>query len=251
MARCPLLCLLTALGLALAALPARAQDLPLVVDLSERLVAITTGFTGSKVLLFGATGGAGDVVVVVRGPTEDTVVRRKSRVGGIWINTDAVTFAGVPGFYHIASNRPVAEIVQDNERRRLQIGVDQLRLEPTEEPADEAETEAFAAALIRNKQRQGLYSAAESEVNYLGNRLFSTPLFLPANVPTGLYTVEVFLVHDGRVTGAVSTPLSISKIGLEARTFRFAHRQAPFYGLIAILIALVAGWFAGFVFRKV
>lgn len=237
------------LALGLAALPARAQDQPLVVDLSDRLVAITTGFTGSRVLLFGATGGEGDVVVLVRGPAENTVVRRKSRVAGVWVNTDAVTFANVPGFYHIASNRPVAEIVRDSERRRLQIGLDQLRLEPIE-PLDEAEQTAFAAALVRNKQRLGLYATVPGEVAYLGNRLFSTPLVLPANVPTGLYTVEVFFVRNGRVVGAVSTPLSISKIGIEARTFRFAHQQAPYYGLIAIVIALVAGWFAGFVFRK-
>ena len=31
---------------------------PLVVDLSDDLIAITTGFTGTEVLLFGATAGA-------------------------------------------------------------------------------------------------------------------------------------------------------------------------------------------------
>jgi hypothetical protein len=44
---------------------ARAQ---LVADLSEHLIAITTGFVGTDVLLFGAIEETGDVVVVVRGP---------------------------------------------------------------------------------------------------------------------------------------------------------------------------------------
>ena len=47
---------------------------PLVVDLSNHLVAITTGFTGTKVLLFGAVEDEGDVIVTVRGPDQDMVV---------------------------------------------------------------------------------------------------------------------------------------------------------------------------------
>ena len=66
-----------ALILALSAAPARAE--PLVADLSDDVIAITTGFTGSDVLLFGATEGEGDVIVVVRGPMGPQVVRRKTR----------------------------------------------------------------------------------------------------------------------------------------------------------------------------
>ena len=38
----------------------------LVADLSDHLIAITTGFVGTDVLLFGAIDGPGDVVVVVQ-----------------------------------------------------------------------------------------------------------------------------------------------------------------------------------------
>ncbi len=59
-----------AIALALAALvqapPTRAQ--PLVADLSRHFIAITSGFDGTEVLLFGAIDGEGDLVIVVRGP---------------------------------------------------------------------------------------------------------------------------------------------------------------------------------------
>ena len=61
---------------------ARANSL--VADLSRHLVAITTGFVGTDVLLFGATDDAGDVVVIVPGPDRSVVVHRKSRVLGVW-----------------------------------------------------------------------------------------------------------------------------------------------------------------------
>ena len=54
------------------ALPALVRAEAVVADLSKRLVAITTGFAGTDVLLFGAVQGDGDIVVVVRGPTQST-----------------------------------------------------------------------------------------------------------------------------------------------------------------------------------
>ena len=46
--------------------------------------------------MFGAVEGEGDILVVVRGPRSEAVVRRKSQVFGIWLNTKSVTFDNVP-----------------------------------------------------------------------------------------------------------------------------------------------------------
>ena len=52
----------------------------LVADLSRDHIEITTSFSGTRLLLFGATEGVGDVVVVVRGPNRREVIRKKERV---------------------------------------------------------------------------------------------------------------------------------------------------------------------------
>ena len=74
------------LGLAGAAATAPALAKDLSVALSQTVVAITTQFTGAELLLFGAKQGPGDIIVVVRGPLRDQIVRRKDKVSGIWIN---------------------------------------------------------------------------------------------------------------------------------------------------------------------
>ncbi len=84
----------------------------------------------------------------------------------------------------------------------------------------------------------------------MGGRLFRTRVFFPSNVPTGRYTAEVYLLRGGVIIGNQSTPLVVHKVGLEADVFRFAHQQSALYGIIAIVIALGAGWLAGVVFRK-
>jgi uncharacterized protein (TIGR02186 family) len=228
--------------------PLRAQEL--VADLSNHLIAINTGFTGTDVVLFGAVDGPGDVAVVVQGPQDEAVVRRKSRVAGIWLNTESLTFAEVPGYYSVATTRPLSELVDGAVLARHEIGLDHLRLVPEESVTPEEEV-AFRSALIRNKQEEGLYAADAGQVAFLGGRLFRTTIYFPANVPTGAYTVGVFLIRDGDVVNAQITPLAVSKVGLSADVSEFATRQSVLYGIFALVFAVAAGWLAGIIFRKV
>jgi uncharacterized protein (TIGR02186 family) len=235
--------------LPLAVGPAAVHGNALIADLSKHLVAITTGFTGADVLLFGTIDGEGDIAVVVRGPNEDVVVRRKQRMAGIWVNRRNLTFRRVPAFYAVATTREITDFAPDSVLSRHQIGAEHLRFDRPQR-ADDAEIREFREALLRNKRTAGLYPDGVGRVSVLGDRLFRTPVTFPANVPTGTYSVEVFLIRDGAVVGAQTTPLIVSKVGTEAEIFDFAHEQSALYGIVAIVIALVAGWLAGVIFRK-
>ena len=86
-------------GLIALALAFSARAAGLVADLSHNLIAITTAFTGSEVLLFGALDEpGGDIVAVVTGPRTRQTVRERSRVLGMWMPTDTLRFSGVPSF---------------------------------------------------------------------------------------------------------------------------------------------------------
>lgn len=233
--------------LSCAALPVRAQAL--IADLSSHLIAITAGFSGTELLLFGATEGEGDVVVLVRGPEGETAVRRKSRVAGIWLNTDELRFGAVPVFYRVAASRPLGEFLTPALRQRHQIGSEFLRLAPLRE-ANVETVQAFRAGLVRNKERLQLFDPEPGRVTFLGPRLFRTRIYFPANVPTGAYTVEVLLIRNGQVAAAQSTPMFVSKVGIGAEIYDFAHTHSAWYGLIAVLIAVFAGWAAGAIFKK-
>lgn len=231
-----------------AAEPADGQA-SLIADLSSHGIAISSSFTGVEVLLFGATGGQGDVVVVIRGPEQPVVVRRKHRVAGVWVNREAATFNRVPGYYAVAASRSLAELGADELLAYHQIGIENLRFEPADDLALD-EVGPFRDALVRIMQRERLYVSRVEPVIFIGEHLFRTPVRFPTNVPTGKYTAEVFLFHDGAVVSAQTTPLEVSKTGVEADVFDFAHDQAPLYGLLAVVIALVAGWLGNITFRK-
>lgn len=223
---------------------------PLVADLSDHLIEITTSFAGAEVLLFGATEGEGDIVVTVRGPAQDLIVRQKEPIAGIWTNRNNMHFRDVPAYYAAASNRPVDEIVPLEMRVRNEIGAENLRLRVSQKASKE-ETNLFREALIRGKQAQKLYGVETGEVAFMSNSLFQTRLFFPATVPVGIYTVKVLLVREKRVVSVQTTPLIVQKTGLEATIFNFAHTHAAQYGIVAIFLALVAGWLAGVFFRRI
>ncbi len=107
--------LLLALLALLVLLPRAARGDEVVADLSSHLIAISSGFTGASVVLFGATDGPGDIVAVVRGPEREmTVWRKRQGSPASGSMPKSVTFGNVPSFYAIAASRPLDEIVPPN-----------------------------------------------------------------------------------------------------------------------------------------
>ena len=220
-----------------------------VADLSSHSIAITTGLTGASVVLFGATDGPGDVIAVVRGPERDLTIWRKGKIAGVWANQESVTFANIPGFYAIAASHPLDEIVPPSQAALYRVGVDNLKFEPRSD-SDPDRARLFAKATIRVQQRVGLFPSAVGKIAFLGDRLFRTTFSFPANIPTGSYLVEVFLVRDKQVVSGQTTPLAISKVGVDAAVFDFARRDGFAYGAIAVMMAVMAGWIASLPFRS-
>jgi uncharacterized protein (TIGR02186 family) len=227
----------------------RAQSL--VADLSHHLIAITTAFVGTQVVAFGVAEGGGEIVVTVQGPREDVIVRRKSRVAGIWVNRERLAFRRVPAYYAVASTGPLEQIARPDVLAQLDIGTEYLELEPIDASGLElSEIASFRDALVRRKQEQGLYSRKPAPINFVGEELFRTTLVFPANVPPGIYQVQVFELQDGFAADAQRSTLVVSKVGLEADIYDFAQQKASLYGLTAIALAIVSGWLASVIFRR-
>lgn len=232
-------------------LPAAATPAPpLIVALSKPFIAITTGFTGSDILLFGTTGSEADLIVVVSGPQNRLPVRRKERQFGIWINAAEMIFDDVPAFYLVAATKPVDQLLPDAVAAENGIGERFLPLTVVGPPRPPEEIAAFRAALIRIKQRSGLYATAEVPVMSLGSGLFRVDMMIPANAPIGEYQVRTYRINDGHVIALERNTLDVRKAGMEAAISYFAQHRGFAYGVLATVFAAVAGWFASLLFRK-
>lgn len=246
----------------------KASANALVADLSKDQIRVASNFTGEKILLFGAiegtgTGGASDVVVVVRGPSENFTLRRKKRMAGIWINAEARTLGPLPGYYAVASTRPLTDIAPVSERAKHQIGPEHLRfslLDQTPEAAAGPDTGSYSGprdialyheSFVRIKSGQNLYSVDPDGVRIIADRLFRAELTLPSGLPFGTYITEFFLFEKGRVVGYQTGELSVAITGLEQWLRVTAHDMPLLYGLFGVFIAGFMGWGVATLFRRV
>lgn len=221
----------------------------LVADLSEHEIKISTDFAGDELLLFGVADGKGDIIVIVSGPDAAAIVRKKSRVSGVWINTESVQFETVPGFYHVSATPGLSASDLDEVLRENGVGFRYLNVS-TDSQIDPERSAVFREALLRRKEALGLYTPKTGTIDIVGGSLFRTRVQFPAIVPTGKYRVDVYHVEDGWVKSTTSIPLKVGKVGVEATIFQFAHDHPALYGILAIVVAAMAGYGAGMLFGR-
>jgi len=222
----------------------------MITDLSERKIDIDARFTGKEILLYGARVEAGDIIVVIRGPKADYMVRKKEDMGGIWINTRWVEFEDVPQFYRIAASRDLNEIDAEILKQELGIGFDTLRLHGRANSAS-TEINSFQEALIRKFENENLFNFTVLNLPLLEGTLFRIRTKFPEKTVPGVYTAEIYSFNDGQLQGIQSIPINVDKVGAEAFIYNTAHESPAVYALIAIIIAIAMGWLAGTLFRKV
>jgi uncharacterized protein (TIGR02186 family) len=251
--------LLLALFLALLPLSASAQNVPkLVPDVSQRRIDIQSGFTGAELLLFGAIiyprgvapEGQIDVAVVLRGPARPITLREKQKIAGIWINADSSDFRSVPAYYAIASSRPLDKIVDDKTAAIYELGLDKLQLSPSGE-VDAKEQRRFSNGLVDLNKRGGLFRQNSGTVEITDQVLYRARLNIPSSVPVGTYVAETLLIRDGRVIVADDkVEVRVRKTGFEQLVTVLARDYSLFYGTMAVLVSLLLGWFAGYIFQR-
>lgn len=230
-------------------------------DVSARNVAITAGFSGTQIVVFGAVGqsrqqsaesGLYDIVVLVEGVTGPLVTRRKSNVGGLWINTESVHFDRLPSYYGISSTRPIEEIAEPAVLDTFEIGFEHVRMIPAagQLGVSEQKLKDYRAAVVRLKEKEGLYVRNDYGVAFIGKSLFRATVSLPANIPVGPVTANVFLFREGKFLARHTARVELQREGFERWMHSFAFDYPLLYGLFSVVIAAFAGIAASALFRR-
>lgn len=242
--------------LVLTALPLRAEEV--IAGLSQNRVSLTVNFEGSDILIYGAVrremalpeGTELDVVVAVEGPPQPAVIWRKARRAGIWVNTDAQEVRAAPSFYAVATTRPLRDILSPEADLTHRIST-RLAIFEARSGGDRVDPAAFTEALIRIREREGLYQNRDSTVTLERDTLFSTRILLPKNIVEGTYSARIFLLRDGDVIDEFETFIDVRKAVLERWLTNLAYEQPALYGLLALFLAVFFGWGASALFRLI
>ncbi len=219
--------------------PAQAER-KVIADLSDDFVAISEGFSGARVTVFGALRGASDIALIIEGPASDAYVRKKKQAMGIWINGPATVLKNVPAFYAVATSRPIEEMVSESMAKKYNIGIERI-LPNTKE----------AKGFLDVKKQQDLYQYLPGGVRILEWKLFRADIELPANVPIGAYKAHIYEFINGHFFASRTSPLKVGQVGSGAKLNKMAHEEPTLYAFFALLLSLGIGGAAAYVFRKV
>jgi uncharacterized protein (TIGR02186 family) len=229
---------------------------------SARNVAVTSSFNGTEIVIFGAVDGSQqpsaesgyyDLIIVVEGVPSRMVVRRKSNVAGLWLNTASVIFDNVPSYYAVASNRPIDEIATEDFRALHGIGLEHLRFTPAvgqSQPLSNEDIKEYRNAVVRLKRQSLLYVENPFGAGFTGKSLFRASVVLPANVTVGPFVTHVYLFREEKNLTKVSVRHTLDREGLEWYLHAFAYRLPVLYGVTTVAIAVGAGLLASAAFRK-
>ena len=256
-------CLMACLAIATAASADALPPESVEADVSTRNVSIQADFTGAEIVVFGAVensrqpspeAGVYDIVVIVEGAPQPVVVRRKARVGGIYVNAKAIRFASLPNYYAISSTRPIYDIAEAPVLKKYEIGFEHIRMVPTSASRisvlNATELSDFRNAVIRLKERDKLYSRADYGVAFVGRSLFRATMPVPPNVPVGELKARVFLFREGALLGQFTSRVTLRREGVERFLYDSAFKRPLLYGIATVLMAVAAGLASAFALRR-
>ena len=228
-----------------------------VPGLSSNRVAIDATLDGSDILIFGAIkrdapvpAGAPplEVIVTISGPLQPLTVRHAERRGGIWVNASAVHVDAAPSFYAVASTQALTRVLSDTEDLRRSISIPRMLRAVGN---DVGNRQDYLDALIRLREEDGRYQLLEGHVAFPEQTLFRTQVTLPANLIEGDYITRIFLTREGKVVDSVTTTIFVRRAGIERSLWSLAQGEPLLYGILALAIAIGAGWAASAAFQAI
>ncbi len=244
---------MTLLLLLLSVAAAPADNPPNSVQVKPEGVAIGIFYSGQKVHVKVAAPASGDVVMRIAGAEEPLLLKRKGKkYGFLWMKVGEVHYEAVPILYFLCSSRSLDGIAPPQTLDRLKLGFDALK---DRIPAGtEGGARELFGELVKLKEHDHLFSYQPTGVRLhdlgAGRQEAEADFFLPAKTPVGDYTVDVFgfRAQQGKLLGTAT--IHVKRTSTVSWIASLAANHGLLYGCLAVVIAVLAGLFTGFLFSR-
>jgi len=222
--------------------------IPVKMKLEPSVVTIGASYNGAKVIVSGEIPRNAEALVTVNGREVDIALKKKERVFGfLWMNLGTVIFHKVPNVYLVYTDG-----LDLNTRNNLDIGFEYVKKQLKVTPPSE-DKEFLFDEFLKLKEKEGLYGLKDDTVHYGAEngslKSFTCILSLPPRIPQGIYKVEIFAIKDGKIIGTNSREVKVEEVGLPKIISTLAFEHGTLYGVLATLVAIVAGLLMGFLFK--
>ncbi len=231
---------------------ASAGDDSFSFKVAPERVQIGTFYHGSELEITAQIPQYDAAVIILKGTEDKVILNRKGKVASIWLNVGKLTVYDAPHVYILAASCRLANIASAETLDRLGIGRESLRKQikfTSDKPLSGNEFDEF----LDLKSSNGVYDTT-GQIDLLassdGGQNLSAQLSIPPATPPGNYKILFYLFNQGELVRQDTAQISLERTGLVRMLTDLSSQSAAAYGLLAILVALVAGIMVGVIFSS-
>ena len=220
-------------------------------DLSENNIKIKTDFNGKEIIVFGILNNNQETLITIKGPEKKAIINKKERILGFWFNTKKITYNKVPSIFFIASSAELEDILPTSTIIKQELGFNYLLENKLSKRnfISNSSLKKWKDNFIRIKKNKNLFK--KYKIKKIENKLFQTRVFFPAESLPGEYRINVYQIKDKVILNMKEKKITLTKSGIGSDIYDFAHKNSAAYGLFAIIFAILSGFLAATMFRRI
>ncbi|NOY67941.1 MAG: hypothetical protein GXP53_00385 [Deltaproteobacteria bacterium] len=217
-------------------------------------ISIGTTFNGQDIIISGDVSKGAEILIRITGEKKAEKFKKKGKILGLlWMNLNTIEMENVPSMMLIAPSDYLENWLEKHPGQWKSTGLgfeavkDNITLFPESEDKD-----MIFEELLKLKKKEGLYGIRKKAVIYTNNEEITTyeaRIHLPAGLPPGVYNVEILAIGGGHVLEKKTLPLPARQVGFPAFLSSLAFEHGLLYGILSVIIAIMAGLIIGFMFR--
>ncbi|MGA2401491.1 MAG: TIGR02186 family protein [Syntrophobacteraceae bacterium] len=232
---------------------ASAQDVARMTA-EPRVIEIGALYNGTTITATGSVPSDSEAIVRFMGTSCDVHMKERGKVGGVmWMNLDAITFKGAPSVCLVSSAVDFDRLEADGGTSIRVLRLSGLKNSIRIEANGSGHENAFEE-FLKLKQKEGLYREMLGNISYVnapeGQKTFRAEVPVPSRLTPGDYEVELDVVRNGEVIARTQQPVAVHLVGFPALLAGLAFGHSALYGILATIIALLAGLVIGLVFQS-
>jgi uncharacterized protein (TIGR02186 family) len=220
-------------------------------DLSENNIKIKTDFNGKEIIVFGILNDNQETLITIKGPVRKAVINKKERILGFWFNTKKITYNKVPNIFFIASSAKLEDILPTSTIIKQELSFNYLLENKLSKRnfISNSSLKSWKENFIRIKKNKNLFK--KYTIKKIENKLFQTRVFFPPKSLPGEYKINVYQIKNNVILNMKEKTITLAKSGIGSKIYDFAHKNSAAYGLFTIIFAILSGFLAATMFRRI
>jgi uncharacterized protein (TIGR02186 family) len=220
-------------------------------------INITASFDGAKITVYGAIDpklyNDSVIIITILGPPSKLKVSKKKKYFGIWlVSANDTKLLNAPGYYALATNNTNFTLADNALLKENQIGWENIQINMVNGVILKEDKEEYKNILKLFYKKRNLLVIEKSGIEIFEDTLFRADFELPGITPIGEYKVNTLLVNkEGVLLSSWHNNVKVTKDGLGAFLYDYSKEHSFLYGVFAALGAILLGFTASEIFRRI